>query len=261
MRFFVVATETLANQSKLLYNRIVPTHQFHMNLDFLLSILGNKLAIFGITILVGILVARMIYDMMSTHDRKKRPLMVASVANVSLLAMIWASEFAFQKSGWLPSALAWLPQQWYLPASIVLIIVALIRRHPSSAWLNAIAARFVAGVLMGPHFTPPAALAKSESMSVLTLDVEHWTAGAKPVVYVVSAQKPTVICLQNSGADGAGKKALADLEKKLTSYHFVHDGQMTVASTDPIDRVESAVLRHGPDDCPALVTAVHGKYL
>src|SRR3569833_2649413 len=135
MRFFVVATETLATRSKLLYNRIVPTHQFHMKLDFLQSILGNKLAIFGITILVGILVARMIYAMMSTHDRKKRPLLVASVATVSLLAMFWASEFAFQNSCWLPSALAWLPQQKNQPTTIVLIIVALIRRHPRSAGL------------------------------------------------------------------------------------------------------------------------------
>jgi len=232
-----------------------------MKASFLQSILANRLAVLAITVVIGILVARMIHDMMSTHDRTKRPLLVASVANISILALIWASEFAFQKNGWLPSAIAWLPQEWYLPLSLVLVVISLIRKSPASAWLNTFAALFVAGVLMGPHFTSPAALAKSESMSVMTLDVEHWTDGAKPVVDLIGSQKPTVFCLQESGVgNGVKGKPLAELQKSLPAYRLIHEGQMTIGSTEPIDRVSSTTLTPGPADSPGLVAAVHDKY-
>lgn len=231
-----------------------------MKASFLQSILANRLAVLAITAVIGVLVARLIHDLMSTHDRKKRPLLMMSVANISVLALIWASESAFQKNGWLPSALAWLPQEWYLPLSLVLVVISLVRKSPTSAWLNTFAALFVAGVLMGPHFTSPAALAKSESMSVMTLDVDHWPAGAKPVADLIVSQKPTVFCLQESGVgEGVKGKPLADLQKSLPAYHVIHEGQMTIGSTLPVDRLSSTTLAPGPADSPALVAAVHGK--
>lgn len=229
-----------------------------MKASFPQSILANPLAVFAITIVIGIIAARMIHDMMSTHDRKKRPLLAVSIANISLLALIWASEFAFQKNGWLPSAIAWIPQQWYLPLSIVLVIVSIVRKSPPTAWLNTVAALFVAGVLMGPHFTAPAALAGSESVSIMTFDVDQWANGAKPVAKLIGGQKPTVFCLQDSGGQG-GAKSLAELGKALPAYHLVHEGQMTIGSTDSIDKLSSTTLSPGSADSSALVAAVHGK--
>ena len=120
-----------------------------MKAPFLQSILANHLYAFLIAVVIGVFVARMIHDVVSTHDRKMRPLLVASVVNVSLLAVIWASEYAYQKNGWLPSAIAWLPQEYYLPLSLVLVIIGLARKHRMTMALNSLATLFVAGVLMG----------------------------------------------------------------------------------------------------------------
>lgn len=230
-----------------------------MKVPFLQSILENRLYVMLLAAVIGIFVARLIYDTVSTHDRKMRPLLIGSVVNISLLALIWACENAFQSSGWFPAAVAWIPQESFLPLSIVLIVIAIIRRNALCTWINGFAAVFVGGILMGAHFTSPAAVPQSETVTAMTIDVDHWKDGAKPVADTIVDEKPTVVCLQDSQPDGGAGQPLEDLRKALPGYHFIHDGQMTIGSIDKIEERSSTPLSPGPSDSPALVATVYGK--
>lgn len=230
-----------------------------MKVSILQTILANRFGVIGIAAVVGLVTAWLIHDVVLTHDRKMRPLLIGSVANISLLALIWAGEFAFQKVGWLPAALAWIPQICYLPLSIGLVVYGLVRRSGVCVSINGVAAAFVAVVMMGAHFTSSPALAAGHSVRVLTYDVDHWPGGASPVAKLIEETHPAVICLQNSGYAASGHgHPLDDLRKALSGYQFTRKGDMTIGAKNGVHVIASKSLPPGSDDAPALIASVDG---
>lgn len=202
------------------------------------------------------------HDLVLSHQRHLRLLLILSVLNSSILVIFWCLETAFQKSNWIASLITWSPQQIYLGLSIIFLVASLIQKSRNAILINIASLLFVVCVLMGAQFvshkTAEADKTKGNHgavIRVMQFDIDHWKQGASPVIQAIKDQHPDIFCLENSGNDS--NPHYKQLVKAMPGVHFLNEDNITIGSTYSLTLRDSINISHRVETSSLVVARVY----
>ncbi len=198
----------------------------------------------------------------SSSKRRRDWLRAWSLIAGAGLVVLWGVENLVGERMGLSTLLAYSPQHgWgFLPA--VCGLIALKRRRFRLAWGNGAALVFWAWVLMGLKWHPFASTSK-QSVRVVTYNVALREWQAKQLAGEIAAQRPDIICLQESRRtyppERAGENDVGQaIKRHFPGWHIESAGDTCVLSRFPVVSSRAHPLRLGRRTLDVHVQTPHG---
>lgn len=167
-----------------------------------------------------------------------------SLANlVGLFALYLLGEFVGERH-WLTTLIAYAPPVLFIPPTIYLLFVSLIRRNRAAIVVNLCAGIFGLFVFLGFH-VPASVPPSAPTLRVMAYNIRHGDGGVGGVAGAVRQVQPDVISFEEINAIGGGRDPLLELVRALPDYHFRRGGDVALASRLPVRAVRVYPLTTG----------------
>ncbi len=176
-----------------------------------------------------------------TVKTKSSKLPILSRINLCALVVWWllingvAERTSFTSFG------LYLPQHPFLLPTLILLIWAACKKNWRVCWFNGATLSIFGVILLGVH-VPWARLlpapVNSHGVRIMTWNVLSSSAGTQKIAGVIKAQKPDIVCLQETlGRRGFGPDRTPELIGRFPGWHAQRANEVTLISRWPIENV------------------------
>lgn len=160
---------------------------------------------------------------------------IAAGVNGLFLAIVVAAQQWGRGDFWLLKEVIDAPPFIWAVPSLMLILIALIKRQRKMAWANLVILGVSQWILMGVNLPlPESSIEKTASARVLSYNIQCAKQGIEPVVGTIQRLNADLICLQETQNNRMDLTLPQTLRERFPGWHIAEGGDVMTLSRFPI---------------------------